>query len=894
MVGRLAFEIEFPVTKVFYPPLFDPPFETVTTTKFLTEVNDTVHILANDGRTIILAQNSNVSNMWFEFNAKFVFTPYFACNELHQFPPYDIYDYEIRNYQTFDRITLSFSLAQNSLPSNSSRWIIWGKYANSTDFSGRESIFMLKEFRFEDLLLSLKQNQYVLDIVEPFQLNNVGRMFFYLSGLPLDRIYLGLSPALGNNDQLVLALDSAQFGFAQRFSDFWVDSNGLDICANETFKMAMKEYPLNIHTNYTEQLLFESIEPCPSLKCGYGFRTVSCDAKKVDCYCFDENYNGERCETCKLDRFRTCNSNGDVINCSACQCDEGWAGDHCDKCAFDRAHCSNHGEPDETCLNCICDGNWTSVSNCSVCGETIEMCNRNGKPDGTCTGKCVCRIGFSGEFCTETDPICEPPCANGGKCTENNICDCSTALFELTGLPFEGERCSEYSCTGDSVCLHDSECAGPGYCQCKDGFYGLRCENFTCFGLTESLMHLNYKKCYGGMGFCVDKDTCVGCPADLDASDPRFDLRFGQPDCRTPKCSDGCLNCALDIDNKTIICLHKMNAESPLDNNNIGLILSSIFAVLIVGGVTVILFILYSRLKRFYDSNGKSFDLPLQDGNAEKKHRNIMRAIMKKAIPSPMLVNFEEILVIEKLGTGKYGENYLATWKSIKCALKRVLKDDKKYIEDFHDVAQLMKTVPPHPNILEFLGVCEEPLCIIIEYCSNGNLLENLRKGNLNQGRKVTVAKEIAQGLQHLTSEGVTHRNVCAKNVFLFDHGAKITNFGFARINEISLASELAGNTVSGPLRWMAPEALNYRLFGERTDVWAYGVTLFEILTNGSVPYTDLMPLAVYSKVRANDVYLSLYIDNTLRDSTIYPVLDRCLDYEPLNRPKFEEIITFY
>ncbi|XP_065224282.1 uncharacterized protein LOC135848315 [Planococcus citri] len=162
---------------------------------------------------------------------------------------------------------------------------------------------------------------------------------------------------------------------------------------------------------------------------------------------------------------------------------------------------------------------------------------------------------------------------------------------------------------------------------------------------------------------------------------------------------------------------------------------------------------------------------------------------------------------------------------------------------------EILKLIGAHENVLRLLGCITQngPLLIITEYAQNGNLLNFLRKRHhfvyqkasevLAEQALLTFALQIARGMEYLASKKCIHRDLAARNI-LVSHGfvLKIADFGLARNiqNKDYYKKKTKGKL---PVKWMAPEALTHLLFTTTSDVWSYGVLLWEILTLGGVPY---------------------------------------------------------
>lgn len=206
--------------------------------------------------------------------------------------------------------------------------------------------------------------------------------------------------------------------------------------------------------------------------------------------------------------------------------------------------------------------------------------------------------------------------------------------------------------------------------------------------------------------------------------------------------------------------------------------------------------------------------------------------------------------------TGHDGLTRLVAVKSIKETASQ-----KEKQELLHEI-YIMQKIGTHPNVVTLLACCteQEPYLLIMEYVMCGKLLTYLRErrsrpdrfsgsGALTSRDLTVFAYCVARGMDYIASKGIVHRDLAARNV-LVDHNklCKIADYGMSR--------EMNGEERSRPpqrhalpVRWMAPEALLYNAYNHETDVWAYGILLWEIVTLGSTPYAAMTGREVLSAV---------------------------------------------
>ncbi|KAK1905030.1 Mitogen-activated protein kinase kinase kinase 21 [Dissostichus eleginoides] len=271
-----------------------------------------------------------------------------------------------------------------------------------------------------------------------------------------------------------------------------------------------------------------------------------------------------------------------------------------------------------------------------------------------------------------------------------------------------------------------------------------------------------------------------------------------------------------------------------------------------------------------------------------------------REVPSaPINIPFSELVLEEIIGVGGFGKVYRGTWKDQEVAVKAARQDpDEDIAATAGGVKQEGKlfSMLQHPNIIKLEGVClEEPnLCLVMEYARGGTLNRALTGRRIPPHILVNWAVQIARGMLYLHEEAVVpiiHRDLKSCNILLFEtienddigrKTLKITDFGLAR--EWHRTTKMSA---AGTYSWMAPEVIKSSLFSKGSDVWSYGVLLWELLT-GEVPYRGIDGLAVAYGVAVNK--LTLPIPSTCPEP-FAKLMEECWDQDPHVRPSFSCIL---
>ncbi|XP_040350443.1 focal adhesion kinase 1 isoform X3 [Herpailurus yagouaroundi] len=245
------------------------------------------------------------------------------------------------------------------------------------------------------------------------------------------------------------------------------------------------------------------------------------------------------------------------------------------------------------------------------------------------------------------------------------------------------------------------------------------------------------------------------------------------------------------------------------------------------------------------------------------------------------------------IGEGQFGDVHQGVYMSPENpALAVAIKTCKNCTSDsvrekFLQEALTMRQFD-HPHIVKLVGVItENPVWIIMELCTLGELRSFLqvRKYSLDLASLILYAYQLSTALAYLESKRFVHRDIAARNVLVSSNDCvKLGDFGLSRYMEDSTYYKASKGKL--PIKWMAPESINFRRFTSASDVWMFGVCMWEILMHGVKPFQG---------VKNNDVIGRIENGERLPmppncPPTLYSLMTKCWAYDPSRRPRFTEL----
>ncbi|KAL9964662.1 hypothetical protein ACROYT_G028337 [Oculina patagonica] len=274
-------------------------------------------------------------------------------------------------------------------------------------------------------------------------------------------------------------------------------------------------------------------------------------------------------------------------------------------------------------------------------------------------------------------------------------------------------------------------------------------------------------------------------------------------------------------------------------------------------------------------------------------------------------VSRDSVIIEKIIGKGAFGQvaqgkaSHLRGAEDTMTVAIKMLQDNASETErkDLLSELEVMKKLKPHPHVIKLLGCVTEsdPLLVIIEYVPYGDLLGHLRKSrglndtyykdpdvkpqtNLTSQQLIKFSWQVADGMRYLSSRNIIHRDLAARNVLVGERETcKVTDFGMARdvYQENVYEKKTKGRL---PVKWTAYEALLFGRYTTKSDVWSFGVVLYEIFTIGGSPYprTDGRKMADLLN-RGYRMPKPSHVDGAL-----YKIMQDCWQENPDDRPTFE------
>ncbi|KAJ0039366.1 hypothetical protein NL108_016589 [Boleophthalmus pectinirostris] len=429
-------------------------------------------------------------------------------------------------------------------------------------------------------------------------------------------------------------------------------------------------------------------------------------------------------------------------------------------------------------------------------------------------------------------------------------------------------------------------------------------ENMTDLSVFENLKVIRGRMLYNLVREYVDGSLCVACHAECEPLNntaachgPGADMCT---ECRNFKDGDFCVDhCPSGVKVDQIYIWKYSDADRNCQPCNTNCTLSpgtTIAAA--VGGV--VLFCILLALLIFYLKRQKKL----------KKKETLRRILQEHELVEPLtpsgaspnqaqmrILKETELKKLRVLGAGAFGTVYKGVWTpdgenvKIPVAIK-VLRENTspKANKEILDEAYVMAGVAS-PYVCRLLGIClTSTVQLVTQLMPYGCLLDYVRENKDRIGSQFLLnwCVQIAKGMSYLEEVRLVHRDLAARNVLVKNpNHVKITDFGLARLLDID-ETEYHADGGKVPIKWMALESILHRKFTHQSDVWSYGVTVWELMTFGAKPY-DMIPAREIPEVLEGGERLPQPPICTI---DVYMIMVKCWMIDPESRPRFKDLVN--
>ncbi|XP_055679787.1 tyrosine-protein kinase Fer isoform X2 [Lutzomyia longipalpis] len=308
-------------------------------------------------------------------------------------------------------------------------------------------------------------------------------------------------------------------------------------------------------------------------------------------------------------------------------------------------------------------------------------------------------------------------------------------------------------------------------------------------------------------------------------------------------------------------------------------------------------FIVQTTAEGYFRFEGRSFpsiqELIMYQYTSEATVTQRSGAILRKPVLRERWeLSNDDVVLLDKIGRGNFGDVYKAKLKPSKkdvavktCRMTLPEEQKRKFLQEGRILKQY-----DHPNIVKLIGICvqKQPIMIVMELVPGGSLLNFLRKHKttLTSKQLICMCRDAAAGMRYLESKNCIHRDLAARNCLIgYENTVKISDFGMSREEEEYIVSD---GMKQIPIKWTAPEALNFGKYTSLCDVWSYGILMWEIFSKGDTPYSGMSNARARERIDAG--YRMPAPEQTPPE--MYRLMLRCWSYEPEARPHFDEIYS--
>ena len=257
--------------------------------------------------------------------------------------------------------------------------------------------------------------------------------------------------------------------------------------------------------------------------------------------------------------------------------------------------------------------------------------------------------------------------------------------------------------------------------------------------------------------------------------------------------------------------------------------------------------------------------------------------------PEDIEVDKESVRLIKQLGVGRFGEVWQAMWNKTTPVAVKMLNVGSTGVHDFVKAAVLINQLS-HPKLIKVYAVSTKdvPIYIIAEMMMHGSLLEYVKNesSSLRLPQLIDMGAQVASGMAYLEENDCLHRDLAARNVYItVNLICKVAGFSITRASDTACVSHNRGMS---PVKWTALEALIHGRFTIKSDVWSFGILLYELITYGQAPYTKMNNAQVIEELQ-NGYRMPCPVNCP---EQLYEIMTDCWNSDANCRPTFEIMLS--
>ncbi|XP_041047536.1 tyrosine-protein kinase Tec isoform X2 [Carcharodon carcharias] len=252
-------------------------------------------------------------------------------------------------------------------------------------------------------------------------------------------------------------------------------------------------------------------------------------------------------------------------------------------------------------------------------------------------------------------------------------------------------------------------------------------------------------------------------------------------------------------------------------------------------------------------------------------------------------INPSDLTFMKELGSGQFGVVRLGKWRAQHKVAIKAIREGAMYEEDFIEEAKIMMKLS-HPKLVQLYGVCtqQKPIYIVTEFMELGCLLNYLRqrRGQLNNEMLLSMCQDVCDGMSYLEANGFIHRDLAARNCLVNEsHVVKVSDFGMTRYVLDDQYTSSSG--AKFPVKWSPPEVLHYSKFSSKSDVWSFGVLIWEVYNEGKMPFETKTNAEVVEFISSG---CRLYRPKQA-SKAVYEIMNQCWHEKAEKRPSFSYLL---